>query len=117
MRISDWSSDVCSSDLEDLLLRGIHRRRVEPELEIHRDAEQDRDHADRDEMRRREIEQPEQVERGQRIGCRQLLDPQHERLMAHFDRQNRTEVGRVGDECVSKGSIWWSMVNEKNKIT
>src|SRR3546814_10035825 len=28
MRISDWSSDVCSSDLEGEILRPHHRRRI-----------------------------------------------------------------------------------------
>src|SRR3546814_4197264 len=32
MRISDWSSDVCSSDLIDLLLAGKHEEKVERPL-------------------------------------------------------------------------------------
>src|SRR3546814_4064478 len=60
MRISDWSSDVCSSDL-------------------------------------RERQQAEQVDRRQRIGRGQILDPQRERLVAHLDRQHQHLVERVED--------------------
>src|SRR3546814_16201200 len=34
MRISDWSSDVCSSDLEAAGITGLHSRRHEAELRL-----------------------------------------------------------------------------------
>ena len=51
-----------------------------------RDAEQDRQHADREEARRREVEQPEQVDRGQRVGRGQILDPQRRTAGGAFRR-------------------------------
>src|SRR3546814_16425199 len=35
MRISDWSSDVCSSDLDDLLLARVERVRLAGGIEQH----------------------------------------------------------------------------------
>src|SRR3546814_1596079 len=40
MRISDWSSDVCSSDLERLPARGARRPRTAAAAAVHRRAEE-----------------------------------------------------------------------------
>ena len=48
-------------------------------------------------MRRRERQQAEQVERRQRIGRGQILDPRDERLVTHLDRQHQHLVQRVHD--------------------
>ncbi len=44
-----------------------------------------------------EGQQPEQVEDVQRIGRRQILDPQDERLVPHFDRQHQHLVEGIED--------------------
>src|SRR3546814_16161569 len=83
MRISDWSSDVCSSDL----LRR-HRRRVR------RGPGEPRQHPP--------VRRPGEADRGCCQGCR-YLDP---------DRC-RSEERRVGKECVSTCRYRWSQCHEK----
>src|SRR3546814_18372205 len=94
MRISDWSSDVCSSDLEDAQVRRFRHRplegqaaRLEEAVEAH-DAEADRAFA-----------------AGAVFGAR------------HFGRGAvdivledivRSEERRVGKECVSACRSRWS---------
>src|SRR3546814_9255787 len=83
MRISDWSSDVCSSDLDERLLHGAsrdqHLRDVDlavlepPADDVHRRRHRSEDHA--------------------RIGP--LIEC-------------RSEERRVGKECVSTCSSRWS---------
>src|SRR3546814_16909215 len=48
MRISDWSSDVCSSDLRIVDERGFVERQMRPVVEAHRDRRvRGRDRVDR----------------------------------------------------------------------
>src|SRR3546814_18683176 len=86
MRISDWSSDVCSSDL--------------PELQKHGETEQEREHAAAQESWRIEVEQAEQVQNVQRIRRRQILDPTDERLVPHLDGQRQHLI-----ECEEKRNL------------
>ena len=61
-------------DREDLLLHRVHLGRVELELQPHRNAEQHRQHTDRQEGWRGEGQQAEQVEDMQRVRRGQILD-------------------------------------------
>src|SRR3546814_14987615 len=118
MRISDWSSDVCSSDLieevdrEDRLLRGfvayagidvdprgdlcleLRIAGVSPQLCVER----------RSAVLRRGFEQRDVVKLDRRVG-EQIVGTK----LLHRDRQprsailERSEARRVGKECVSTG--------------
>src|SRR3546814_14769031 len=102
MRISDWSSDVCSSDLPDdvaavgavigaeTALAGVVIEVAEPRAEVKR---LDRIGTERAEAHRRDVEQ-----RGS-IGFRALR-------RAH--RWARSEERRGGKECVSTCRSRWS---------
>src|SRR3546814_2913435 len=78
MRISDWSSDVCSSDLQQIL-----ERREQDVLEV-------------DGQRQHQVE-----EGGDR---RQFVLE----TIAVAERQSRSEERRVGKECVSTCRSRWS---------
>src|SRR3546814_15958613 len=93
MRISDWSSDVCSSDLPDesRIFEGHHRCRL-------RVAER----LDDEEMRAY-LQQPCKREECQIRGAR------------HRPAERRSEERRVGQECVSTWSLRWSPVHKKKK--
>src|SRR3546814_18056301 len=98
MRISDWSSDVCSSDLQA-------PRAQEQPLAIG--------------MRRqhRAIAGQRQSQRlGQavhRIGGEHAATRSASRASGAFDR--RSEERRVGKECVSTCRSWWSPYHKKKK--
>src|SRR3546814_10721823 len=95
MRISDWSSDVCSSDLEEDEQRQpqledrelVERNRKE---EGRRDADQGADQADRDEP-------------GDHLVGPERADEE----VAEIARP-RSEERRVGKECVSTCRSRWS---------
>ena len=82
---------------EHLLLDRVGGRRVQPHLQPHGDAEQDRQHADGEHRRRLEGQEAEQVDRGERIGRGEVADPEHERLVAHLHREQQHLVERVED--------------------
>src|SRR3546814_4224816 len=81
MRISDWSSDVCSSDLDSAVVRGLIRRFVEPEPGIEIVATAGNGEAAVTALRRHDIDVI-------------VLD--------------RSEERRVGKECVSTCRSRWS---------
>src|SRR3546814_20088270 len=91
MRISDWSSDVCSSDLDDVHRR-VGRRFEEEHLGIGL----------------------ERVGESLRIAGihRGRLDPE-----ARQQRIDRSEARRVGKECVNTCRSRWSPYHYKNKET
>src|SRR3546814_13547104 len=101
MRISDWSSDVCSSDLDRVALRARYAAR-----------------ADRPARRRRGRGYGEQSapahpagDRGARADLRQIgADPRHARRPA-----GRSEERRVGKECVSTCRSRWLPEQSKKK--
>src|SRR3546814_21195926 len=115
MRISDWSSDVCSSDLRD------HHQEEEEEGEI--DDQHDRRRsekvADTLEFRNAEREHPGAAAP---VGERHV---QHfrENLLGQFDVEieaeiveQRSEERREGQECVGKcRSRWYAYRYTKNK--
>src|SRR3546814_5474259 len=85
MRISDWSSDVCSSDLIGFGRVRIVRAKLAPHLPRHPQQQQAAGEQQADDL--------EQLRRRQRED-----DPQHE----------RSEERRVGKEWVSTGRSRWS---------
>src|SRR3546814_17463189 len=97
MRISDWSSDVCSSDLVEQV-----RRRIavgNGEVALRRQRGEARAGLDRELIERQMI-----GAKGQRI--RQLAFPGGARLAG--PRVDSSEERRVGQECVSTCRSRWS---------
>src|SRR3546814_12389225 len=106
MRISDWSSDVCSSDLTDG--HAINRIvvRVDPEFEVETP------------FRVAGVVQDHRLEHG-RVGNAQMIafkrhqngrtagEP-HDTTFMTFDHDMRSEERRVGKECVSTCRSRWS---------
>src|SRR3546814_11612648 len=95
MRISDWSSDVCSSDLQDLQRAGITGRQPQPRLLRHPVDVALAEHA-------REQRRPLRVAH---------LHP------AVAGGADRSEERRVGKECVSPCRSRWSPYHSKTKLT
>src|SRR3546814_13877895 len=96
MRISDWSSDVCSSDLAEPIVTIVDMDLIAGRTQIFRAAQPRRpgaDHADRLPARGPGVERldPAFIPRG--IGD-ELFD--------------RSEERRVGKECVSTCRFRWS---------
>src|SRR3546814_11720878 len=108
MRISDWSSDVCSSDLVDHQLHvGAQLCRA---LEPRDIGEQAR--------RIGEIVPVEADQRAARADI-DLGDVRGDRVMLDLDQpdQIRSEERRVGEGCVSTcGARWSEMYAKKKKI-
>src|SRR3546814_13147751 len=97
MRISDWSSDVCSSDLRDLIedALGFRGQAVGVELELH--AAQDEVLLDRAAIG---------VDLFTRARFAAVTD-QRATVRQHLGTW-RSEERRVGKECVSTGRSRWS---------
>src|SRR3546814_18058367 len=106
MRISDWSSDVCSSDLYAPQVPGRDDRvdRLGRHYRHCRLARIDR----RDDGVAAVLQRVLVIERDQRI----ILDDQQP-LDAR--RARRSEERRVGKECVSTGRSRWSPYHYKTK--
>src|SRR3546814_8947865 len=90
MRISDWSSDVCSSDLQGEHLGRAEVPPAEGEVEVERRVELRGQHHLVEEGRQRDDDAAEHL--GQADG----------------GDGERSEERRVGTECVSTCSSWWS---------
>src|SRR3546814_19067339 len=101
MRISDWSSDVCSSDLE--IAKGAKEVDLKEFWHVGRDLPAGH---------RLAAQQPNNVWPKEVDGFRAAYD----KLFAEFDRVGgrllagiaRSEERRVGKECVSTGRSRWS---------
>src|SRR3546814_13483772 len=93
MRISDWSSDVCSSDLHAAVERGGQHL--------------DRAHAD--DLREQRRARPELAVGRQGIEQGRPLAADREGM----DVVDRSEERRVGKECVSTCRTRWSPDHEK----
>src|SRR3546814_18626609 len=92
MRISDWSSDVCSSDL---LCSGL----------------------DRDDLVRAHIARDHEPGMAARAVMPVFL-VQPSRIVAEIDVVDpKSEEHRVGKECVSTCRSWWAPYNQKKKQT
>src|SRR3546814_11403694 len=99
MRISDWSSDVCSSDLDLQGTRHDGRRRRSPD----RAAGECTDEVDGEPQ----AERPGETVRPLQIRRRSLS-------RRHPDRHcDRSEERRVGKECVSTCRSRWSPYHSK----
>src|SRR3546814_20830604 len=117
MRISDWSSDVCSSDLDrpgklnaDRAIIGRVRARSQPDLAVRRIAPLP---AGDPQPRRRQAEAGEadhtvgaiahRARRG-RIAAEEIANPRIEQSR----RARRSEERRVGKKCGRTGKTrWW----------
>src|SRR3546814_17558710 len=98
MRISDWSSDVCSSDL--------HLRRDQ----VQRRGREDEDQRE-DVQRNDEGEAPERED----VEQRRFRAGQRPPRMVEPAGIRRSEELRVGKECVSTcRSRWWPYHDKKN---
>src|SRR3546814_6879441 len=93
MRISDWSSDVCSSDLQNTLGKMMISAAEYAGYDALGLAEL---------LQRGELTSAELLETA--IGCAQKLNPQLNAVV----RPMRSEERRVGKECVSTCRYWWS---------
>src|SRR3546814_15023797 len=95
MRISDWSSDVCSSDL-----RGLdHRERRQPEG---------------DERPQRIMARPQRIG-GDVVIAAAVADALDDRAVERGVGLAGSEERRVGKECVSTCRSRWSQYHEKKK--
>src|SRR3546814_19781184 len=95
MRISDWSSDVCSSDLTFLRRWGIPPGEESPGST--------------------KTTVPDNVRRSpRRWGSGKV--PQRADRQRLRPGERRSEARRVGNECVSTCRYRWSQYHEKNKI-
>src|SRR3546814_12089400 len=99
MRISDWSSDVCSSDLR--VVAAVRDRRVHRARHVERNA----DVADRHVMRRAGNLPARRHREGKlrRNAAGHVDVADHERT-----RTTRSEARRVGKECVSTCKSRWA---------
>src|SRR3546814_8495007 len=98
MRISDWSSDVCSSDLEDLIQQG-HCNLGDVEVTILDEADHMADLGFLPAVRRLLKQTPP---KGQRLLFSATLDNAIDTLV------KQSEERRVGKECVSTCRSRWS---------
>src|SRR3546814_13316537 len=99
MRISDWSSDVCSSDLIGIRTGRLDRLDRPPRLELLGDGSVAND--------RLHLGDTLPVGRaGGMGGCRYRTDP---------EQSGRSEERRVGKEGVSTGRSRWSPYHIKKK--
>src|SRR3546814_20610373 len=96
MRISDWSSDVCSSDLDDK--RPLQKKPGRAFLA--RQAGRFRSFQERD-----------------RVFSVRGRDCLRKRGQVHYDREGRSEERRVGKACVSTSRSRWLPYNYKKKTS
>src|SRR3546814_13954715 len=98
MRISDWSSDVCSSDLIEVRLHALMTQSLEGDEACYREFLQVTAIHLRAFLKRRLQRWPDEAE-----------DLVQESLLAiHNQRASRSEERRVGKECVSTCRSRWS---------
>src|SRR3546814_7974156 len=101
MRISDWSSDVCSSDLGD-----HHLPRSAGEGEQIELALLAIDQAGKEKAPRRAGDEDVAIESGGKIIWRKTIQPDH--VAGPVIANARSEERRVGKECVSTCRSRWS---------
>src|SRR3546814_18572012 len=110
MRISDWSSDVCSSDLRNLLQHG--REQHHRDIADHAEGEDD-DDADGEIPVQQQVGIEERPLRGQAVHQEDVesrdRDPRLEYDFLRFEpiEALRSEERRVGKECVSTCISRW----------
>src|SRR3546814_19995238 len=105
MRISDWSSDVCSSDLDD----GADQRDGDGDLQ----AGEEEGH------RGWPAQLPEDLPGAGAVGAQEVALQRIGRAQAlHHadgDREERSAERRVGKECVSTCRSRWAQEHKKKK--
>src|SRR3546814_19834250 len=102
MRISDWSSDVCSSDLHRIDLAGDQRRR---QREVH---------VDQLDVGEAEPDRPEHGVQRRLLGAGDReADLAALQIRERVDRGVRSEEARVGKEGVSTCRSRWAQKPEK----
>src|SRR3546814_20462708 len=112
MRISDWSSDVCSSDLGQIVILLVHAIYLVFFLEILivRSGELGNSGVGH-EIQRWRVQRGrliEQIFNGRSCRWRPVF---HDQFVEHVPGgliRNRSEERRVGKECVSTGQSGWS---------
>src|SRR3546814_1476018 len=117
LRISDWSSDVCSSDLADDAVDDQRRQRrgpigvpgVEDDMAGHRHR--------RIPQRRERREVALQLAVRRRDDGQVLVRIEQRAAVTGDLLDDRSEERRVGQECVSKGRSRWSPYHLKIKNT
>src|SRR3546814_11128726 len=109
MRISDWSSDVCSSDLSPVLRRIGHARAepMLPALGIASAAALGSVHAEMADLAARRVARPDRVPRFA-LGT-WSVGP------LYFGHHVRSEERRVGKVWVRTVRSWWSRYLKKKK--
>src|SRR3546814_15301958 len=100
MRISDWSSDVCSSDLDPLALARMRHYLVAQPAFPQEDAAR----------RRLGIDEGQEMV-GRVVGAAGRRHQHREARILEFERARRSEERRVGKECVSTCRYRWSPYN------
>src|SRR3546814_12863553 len=101
MRISDWSSDVCSSDLAYEAMRHVHDAPDYGET-VNRIARRALFLSEDDVCYVLRMERPGRVDDAE---------------VADGKANGRSEERRVGKECVRKGRFGWSPEHENKKYT
>src|SRR3546814_12322740 len=122
MRISDWSSDVCSSDLNAAGARILRCEDAERDADgggdQHRDAaEVDGDHGLFPEVVHQDEDREQEAERRQLPAAELPPGERHQQdepRPGHAE-QERSEERRVGKECVSTCRSRWSPYHYKKK--
>src|SRR3546814_19799148 len=109
MRISDWSSDVCSSDL-DLDALPLREPAALPDEQIGHVLEESSAALSR--LPPRKVQEEPQVTRPARLHA--LLQPRS-KARCRLARDPRSEERRVGKECVSTCRSRWSQAHKKKK--
>src|SRR3546814_16176960 len=104
MRISDWSSDVCSSDLP-------HRRLDDRAIAIDREHALDIGAVDLDEIDGEGLK----IGKGGRASA-EIVEADSMSIASKL-LQHRSEKSRVGKECVSTCRSRWSPNHYKQKTT
>src|SRR3546814_18189856 len=113
MRISDWSSDVCSSDLPGLSVR-LHRLAIGPTDALAVTPPRRREEHVGDLRDGRVRLTVDIMPRGQRPQHTVVRVPEH---LQHFAQgaNRRSEARRVGKECVSTCRSRWSPYHSNKK--
>src|SRR3546814_15588429 len=120
MRISDWSSDVCSSDLRAKLTGALVARRAKDGETV--TALNGREYTLTDTMTviadDREVHDIAGIMGGEHSGCGETtteilieiayFTPARIALTGQAPGRSRTEERRVGEECVSTSKFRWS---------
>src|SRR3546814_6527370 len=112
MRISDWSSDVCSSDLSPGSSRRLPTRRGRQPQRIADDDQRTGRHGDRSDQRRDEAEDRQRH-------SEEVVDDSQREILTHDPHRRagnaRSEERSVGKECVSTCRSRRSTYHEKKK--